>query len=59
MGNVTHLIYPGSIEYLSFNEHLDKPKGFMFLEFDKEGLVTKEFKKLDTRPIKELTIQVQ
>ena len=57
-GNVTHLIYPGSIEYLSFNENFDNPKGFLFLEFDKHELISKEFIKLQTRPIKKITLSI-
>jgi len=52
LGTTTELIYPGSIEFLSFNENLEKSKGFMFLEYEKEGLINKEFIKLETRPIK-------
>lgn len=55
-GNVTHLIYPGSTEFVSFKEDTSISKGFMFLDFDKSGLVNKEFVEIDTRPIKSLTI---
>lgn len=58
LGTITHFVYPGSIEYLGFNENLDNPKGFMFLEFEKKELVNKEFIKLETRPIKKLTIPI-
>ncbi len=57
-GNSTHLIYPGSIEYLSFKEKLDKPKGFMFFDVNKDGIVNKEFIEIDTRPIRDITIPI-
>lgn len=58
LGTTTPMVYPGSIEFLSFNEDLNKSKGFMFLEFDKNGLLNKEFVKLETRPIGKITIPI-
>ncbi|TFG26071.1 MAG: DNA repair exonuclease [Promethearchaeota archaeon] len=58
LGNITYLVYPGSIEFLSFNENLQNPKGFMFLEFGKHELVSKDFIKLETRPMKQLEIPI-
>ncbi|MBD3212671.1 MAG: hypothetical protein GF311_08680 [Candidatus Lokiarchaeota archaeon] len=58
LGNSTDLIYPGSIEFLSFREDLEKPKGFMFLEFAKDGLISKDFIKLKTRPLKAKNISI-
>ncbi|MHA1723811.1 MAG: metallophosphoesterase family protein [Promethearchaeota archaeon] len=58
LGSSTLMVYPGSIEFLSFNENLKKVKGFMFLEYDKEGLINKEFIKLETRPIEQIPISI-
>lgn len=58
LGTLTELIYPGSIEYLSFGEDLEKSKGFMFLEYGKDGLISKDFIKLETRPMKSKKIPI-
>ncbi|MHA1375243.1 MAG: metallophosphoesterase family protein [Promethearchaeota archaeon] len=58
LGNVTHLVYPGSIEFVTFNENLKSSKGFMLLDFDKHDLISKKFIKLETRPIKQLEILI-
>jgi len=58
LGTTSLMVYPGSIEFLSFNEDLKKSKGFMFLEFEKNGLINKEFIKLETRPMGKITIPI-
>ncbi|TFG22696.1 MAG: DNA repair exonuclease [Promethearchaeota archaeon] len=59
LGTNSIMVYPGSIEFLSFNEDLKESKGFMFLEFDKNGLLNKEFIKIETRPIGKITIPIK
>ena len=45
----TEVIYPGSTERVDFAEE-DDEKGFMWIEFDKGGIVSKDFVKTDARP---------
>jgi DNA repair protein SbcD/Mre11 len=45
----TKVIYPGSTERVDFAEEADE-KGFVWIEFDKGGIISKDFVKTDARP---------
>ena len=50
------VIYPGSTERVDFAEE-GQEKGFVWVEFDKGGLLSKKFIKTDARPYKTAEIQ--
>lgn len=55
IGNTT-IIYPGSTERVDIAEE-DQPKGFVWLEFDKDGEISTEFIKTPARPCKTIRVR--
>jgi exonuclease SbcD len=55
VGN-TEIIYPGSTERVDFAEEPDE-KGFVWVEFEKDGTLRKEFKKTSARRYKTVRIE--
>ena len=51
----TEVIYPGSTERVDFAEENDE-KGFVWVEFDKGGIVSKDFIKTDARPYRTVKV---
>jgi len=52
----TEVIYPGSTERVDFAEEADE-KGFVWVEFDRGGLLSKKFIKTDARPYRTAEIE--
>jgi DNA repair exonuclease SbcCD nuclease subunit len=55
IGNTT-IIYPGSTERVDMAEEED-PKGFVWLEFDKDGEISTEFIETSARPCRTIHVQ--
>ena len=51
----TEVIYPGSTERVDFAEE-DGEKGFVWVEFDKGGIVSKDFVRTDARPYRTVKV---
>ena len=52
----TMIVYPGSTERVDMAEE-DDPKGFVWLEFDKDGEISTEFIKTSARPCRTIRVQ--